>query len=76
MSEGDGQVCCILGVCCPPAASGLASEAQRVMLAELLSRHATHRALADWLLDTFDFAPHGSLTHLKAELIRHARTRP
>ena len=67
----NGEVCCILGVCCPPAAAKekLATELQRIGGGD----KATHAACAAWILDTFDLAPKGSLELFKSEIARMAK---
>ena len=52
----NGEVCCILGVCCPPAA---AREKLSVEIEKAGGCDAdTSRKCADWLLDTFDLGNH------------------
>lgn len=69
----NGEVCCILGICCPPN-----SEAQREALArELVKDGLAHpreaSGLAEWILKHFDLAPAGSLVGLKAAITTMAR---
>ena len=67
----NGEVCCILGVCCPPAA---AREKLSVEIEKVAGCDAeTSRKCADWLLDTFDFAPKGSLDQFKVDIARMAK---
>ncbi len=77
----NGEVCCILQICCPPGADGKATEETRAALTAHLDREMrargavapSARQAADIILDSFDLAPHGSLTLLKSEITRHAR---
>jgi len=55
-----GQVCCILGVCCPPG-----SPAQREALAKALEGVESP---ADYMLEHFDLAPKGTLDAFKAAI--------
>ena len=66
----NGEVCCILGVCCPPG-----SDAQTVALRDAMERDGVTDAAsaAVWVLKTFDLAPHGSLTQFKADVAKMAR---
>ncbi len=70
----NGEVCCILGVCCPPA-----SAEQRDALATSLKTSHPHLAdahcadVAGWVLEHFDLAPAGSLTHLKSAIATMAK---
>ena len=68
----NGEVCCILGVCCPPAAA-------QKKLAEMLAKvggvdQATATKQAAYVFEAFDLAPAGTLGALKAEIARHAKT--
>lgn len=64
---------CITGVCCPPAE-------QRKALAKALVEYCgmAHDAavpVANWMLDTFDLAEAGTLSALKASIVRLHRAR-
>lgn len=69
----NGEVCCVLGVCCPAG-----SEAQAQALATELAKDGVCEErealkIAKWTLKHFDLAPAGSLTELKgaiASLVR------
>lgn len=69
----NGEVCCILGVCCPPN-----SLEQEQALADALVKDGaceTEHApkAAKWVLKHFDLAPKGSLVEFKATIARMAR---
>lgn len=66
----DGQVCCILGVCCDAA---LSRDALVTQLTKVGSDHEYAEKCADYLLATFDLAPHGSLVAFKAYMRTHAK---
>lgn len=73
MADDDGRVNCILAVCCPAG-----SEAQRLALTDHVVDgtgldHDTARRVATWMLDSFDLAPHGSLTAFKGAIAKLAR---
>ena len=69
----NGEVNCILAVCCPPGSS-----AQRAALGrEIKKAHGCSEEEsmkhAGWILANFDLAPHGSLTAFKAAIAALAR---
>jgi hypothetical protein len=71
--HSNGEVCCILGICCPPLAAK-----QRKTLADEMARAVgcdpdDARKMADWVLETFDLAPVGSLTDFKAAIKKAAK---
>lgn len=69
---GNGQACCILGVCCPPG-SAAQLEALTTALAEGTGRMpAEARVYADYILSTYDLAPRGSLGDFKAAIAKMA----
>jgi len=66
-------VCCILAVCCPGG-----SERQREALATEIERALEEtpegaRKYANWLLDTFDLAPRGTLGDFVSAVARLAK---
>lgn len=68
----NGEVCCILGVCCPPN-----SAAQRDALTKEIQKTGVQPAdaklVAGWILENFDLAPAGSLKELKGAIAKLAR---
>lgn len=70
----NGEVCCILGVCCPPAA------VRDRLVAEIAQVSGYDAAgcgpIADWLLARFDLAPKGSIQPLIAQIAAMARAHP
>lgn len=69
----NGEVCCILGVCCPPR-----SAEQRAALAHELERAfptIDAPAVAAWLLTHFDLAPAETLTGLMTAIAQMARAK-
>lgn len=69
----NGEVCCILGVCCPAR-----SLEQRAALAHELARAfptIDAPAVAEWLLTQFDLAPADTLTDFKNAVARMARAK-
>ena len=72
----NGEVCCILGVCCPPA-----SVQQRDALAHAISdgvkiEYADCERVAEWVLKNFDLAPAGFLSPLLVDIAKMAREHP
>ncbi len=70
----NGEVCCILGICCPP------DEARQKLIDEMLKRSVMTlgskpdvEAHADYILETFDLAPKGLLQPLVDYVALHAR---
>lgn len=68
--HSNGEVCCILGVCCPPEAA----------LAALVSEFEKQGAVpeyaqkcAQYVFESFDLAPKGSLQSFKDYVAQHAR---
>ena len=69
----NGEVCCILGVCCPPD-----SPEQLNALAKEIGKVTNWPEIdavnvAKFMLDTFDLAPKGSLAGFVEEIARMAR---
>lgn len=65
----NGEVCCILGVCCPPV------EARAKLAAEFVKLGAPQEyavACADYVKTTFDLAPFGTLTPLYDYVQQHS----
>lgn len=81
----NGEVCCILGICCPPEqrAAALSRELKKYVRAERLLAGRTPAetqaieevvdALSAHLIDEFDFAPAGTLQPLFSAVATHAR---
>lgn len=70
----NGEVCCILGVCCP---SGSESQVT-AMVNEFAHDHPEVdrdqvQAVARWVLKNFDLAPAGSLNVFKTKLAEHIK---
>lgn len=79
----NGEVCCILGVCCPPGADPLP---QMRAMEEFLEQHRTGATTADSkgrkmvdireaakaLTETFDFALKGTLSPLVQSVVAQA----
>lgn len=70
----NGEVCCILGICCPPS-----SAKQRLALAKqirtdypMVPQQYAEQA-AEWILKNFDLAPAGTLGEFKKAIAKIAR---
>lgn len=80
----NGEVCCILQVCCPPEAldgnGSPTAKAEKALAKELVKDQVVDKATAErvaaWLYGHFELAPAGSLTLFKAEIARLARENP
>ncbi len=62
----DGEFCCAVGLCCPPAsATRKASLIHELSLGMQERSHTPHadtlEHVADWLIENVDMAPKGSL---------------
>lgn len=66
MGEGNGTVCCILGVCCPPGSAEQQAALEEKIQTDLGVSKDDAEKHAKWLLRTFDLAPKDSLKSLKA----------
>ncbi len=68
----NGEVCCILGVCCPTTdeqATALATEMSTDL--HMPNEHAA--PIAKWLLTHFDLAPAGTLAPYRNAILSHER---
>lgn len=68
----NGEVCCILGICCPPG-----SQEQRNALAtELVNDGVVSvedaKKVSTWVLKHFDLAEYGTLALYRSSIIKHA----
>lgn len=70
----NGEVCCILGICCPPESAkqrtALAKQI-RVDYPQVPMQYAEQAA--EWMLKNFDLAPVGTLGGFKQAIARIAR---
>ena len=71
---------CIYEICCPPRSEGavkaLAEEMEKAGMGQGIAtaERVVHlRAIARWMLDTFDLAPKGTLQPLKDAVRDYAR---
>lgn len=81
----NGEVCCILGICCPPEqrAAALSRELKKYVRQQRLLHGRTPAetqaidevvdAISVHLLDEFDFAPAGTLHPLFSAVAVHAQ---
>lgn len=67
----NGEVCCILGVCCPPDAQQAALSSALVKDQVCTPEYA--EAVSAWLIARFDFAPRGTVQPLIDYVVTHAR---
>ena len=59
----NGEVCCILGVCCPPTEQRAAIV--KALVRDTAMNEETAEDAAEWIMRTVDLAPKGSLDALK-----------
>jgi hypothetical protein len=65
----NGEVCCILGVCCPPLSSEQTDALARELVKDrVCAEMVDAKRIARWTLKHFDLAPAGSLVALKSAL--------
>lgn len=69
----NGDVCCILGVCCPPRSPDQTSALARELVAAGVLDETQAAAVAAWILESYDLAPPGSLDDLKKEIAKMVR---
>jgi len=72
----NGEVCCILGVCCPPGSEAQAASLAKEMVKDgVCSENPEAQRVAAWVLKHFDLAPAGTLTQFKhaiVQVVKHA----
>lgn len=71
----NGEVCCILGVCCPPLSQQQEDALVTEMVHDLHCTPEEARRHAQWTLKHFDLAPAGTLTALKEAIAKMARSK-
>lgn len=69
----NGEVCCILQVCCPPGSQASVDALAREMLKDGVCDAEYAPTVAAWVMKHFDLAPAGSLSAFKGEIARLAR---
>jgi len=70
----NGEVCCILGVCCPPgSAEQVDALASELVKGKVCSENPEAHKVAVWMLKHFDLAPAGTLTEFKKQIARMAK---
>jgi len=70
----EGAECCILEICCGSEAQDK-SLSEKIEAGTTLNKHQAYEA-AEWILDHYDLAPHGSLVQFKRTIAKLARTYP
>ena len=69
----NGEVCCILGVCCPPSSAVRRASFVSHVVAEVGMDPAHAEKMVDWLDVRFDFAPKGTMQPLIDAIAGHVR---
>lgn len=73
----NGHANCYLGVCCPPRSpQQKAALYEGIMHAYPDADSETAKHCANWIAETFDLAPAGSLVDFKAIIAKLARENP
>lgn len=70
----NGAQCCAMEICCPPG-SAKQKKALATMIREeypMVPQQYAEQA-AEWMLNKFDLAPHGTLSGFKAAIAKLAR---
>lgn len=70
----NGEVCCILGVCCPAAARE--QKISQALQTDLGCDSKEADEVAAWFNERFDFAPKGTLDPLVSAVADMARKHP
>lgn len=70
----NGEVCCILGVCCPPAERKI--KVSPILEADLGLTATQAEAVWDWFDSRVDFAPKGLVQPLIDHVADQARSHP
>ena len=69
----NGEVCCLLGVCCPPASVKRRSKVSAVLAREIGLEISTAEQVLDWFDSRVDFAPKGSASLHTDAVVQMAR---
>ena len=69
----NGEVCCILGVCCPPLSAKQQDALTREMVKGTGCSEDEAKKISKWVLENFDLAEVGTLTSMKHSIAKLAR---
>ena len=72
MSNG-AELCCILGICCPPLSGKQSKTLADELIKELDCEPAEANRIAAWVLHKFDLAPAGTLAPFKDAIVQAAK---
>ncbi len=72
----NGEVCCILGICCPPESGAQENALTHEIIKDLGWELTEAQEMARWIVGRFDLAPRGLLAPLLAEVADQARKHP
>ena len=73
----NGEVCCILGVCCPADSQERLKAMTKTIVTDTGVSEEHAAPFAEWLIEHFDLAPKGSLQGFKdaiVKMVRHHET--
>ena len=68
----NGNVCCLLGVCCPAGSDEQRTTLAEALFAEVGCSERDARLVASWVLSHFDLAPAGSLAAYRDAIVKMA----
>ncbi len=60
----NGEVCCILGVCCPPGSAQATAALAKEMVKDGVCSEEYAQAVAAWVYEHFDLGPKGTVAPL------------
>lgn len=69
----NGEICCVLGVCCPPESAGQVRALANEMAKDWEIGPEAAQKYARWVLKHFDLAPAGTLSAFKGQLAEMVR---
>lgn len=70
----NGEVCCILGVCCPPNSSAQSGALATELVKDgVCTERAEAEHIAAWMFTHFDLAPAGTLSPLVTAIAKMAK---
>jgi hypothetical protein len=71
----NGEVCCILGVCCPPGSAAQEEALSKELVKDGVCEAEYAPKVASWILKHFDLAEAGTLRPFVASILKHAKTK-
>lgn len=69
----NGEICCLLQVCCPPISQERVDEVARELVKDTICDEAQAQRVAEWLIDRIDNAFGGTLVALLSSVATAVR---